>query len=177
MLTGTLFYVRKKVFLVRFSLTFPRFPRKQQKQRKCKCRLTLTIDQISIFNSFTWNENFSSVYSNRGEISAQFMMLKFLHIIVILLLHCCCLPCEIPANISTFFQCCRFADIRSPCRTTSNQHFNVRTHKVEQHRINVVYFNVDMNNVRQHRNKVVKITILKKNNNKKTSFQTEYTEF
>ena len=40
----------------------------------------------SIFNSFTCNENFSSVCSNHTEISAQFTVMKFLPVIVILLL-------------------------------------------------------------------------------------------
>ena len=48
-----------------------------------------------IFNSFTWNENFDSVCSNHGETSAQFTVMKFLRIIVILFLQCCRLTYEI----------------------------------------------------------------------------------
>ena len=51
-----------------------------------------------ISNSFAWNENFSSVCSNRGEISARFTVIKFLHIIVILFLHCCRLKCNMKSH-------------------------------------------------------------------------------
>ena len=58
----------------------------------------LIIDYMIIFNSFTWNENFSSVCSNRGEISARFTVMKFLHIIVILFLHRCRLTWEMKSH-------------------------------------------------------------------------------
>ena len=41
---------------------------------------------------------FSSVCSNRGEISARFTVMKFLHTIVILFLHCCRLTCEMKSH-------------------------------------------------------------------------------
>ena len=47
---------------------------------------------------FTWNESVSSVCSSRGWISARFIMIKFLNIIVILFLHFCCLPWEIESH-------------------------------------------------------------------------------
>ena len=46
------------------------------------------------FQLFTWNENFRVVWANRSEISAWFTIMKFLHIIVIICLHCFRLPCE-----------------------------------------------------------------------------------
>ena len=51
-----------------------------------------------IFNLFAWNENFSVVCSNRSGISAWFTIMKFLHIIVILFLHCFRLPCEMKSR-------------------------------------------------------------------------------
>ena len=41
---------------------------------------------------------FSSVCSNRGEISDRFTVMKFLYIIVILFLHCCRLTCEMKSH-------------------------------------------------------------------------------
>ena len=58
----------------------------------------LIIDYMIIFNSFTWNENFTSVCSNRREISARFTVMKFLHIIVILFLHRCRLTWEMKSH-------------------------------------------------------------------------------
>ena len=49
-------------------------------------KVTLIIHCMIIFNSFTCNENFSSVCSNHTEISARFTVMKFLPVIVILLL-------------------------------------------------------------------------------------------
>ena len=60
--------------------------------------LVLTIDYMIIFNSFTWNENFSSVCSNRGKISAWFIVMKVFHIIVILFLHFPHLTCEMKSH-------------------------------------------------------------------------------
>ena len=51
-----------------------------------------------IFNSLTWNENFSSFCSNRRDISARFTVMKFSHIIVILFLHCCRLTWEMKSH-------------------------------------------------------------------------------
>ena len=42
-----------------------------------------------VFNSLIWNENFSSVFSDHGEISSRFILLKALHIIVIVFLYQC----------------------------------------------------------------------------------------
>ena len=55
---------------------------------------------VWLFSSsmFTWNKNFASVCSNRGEVSARFIVMKFLHIIVILFLHWCHLPCEMKSH-------------------------------------------------------------------------------
>ena len=41
---------------------------------------------------------FSSVCSNRGEISAQFTKIKLLHIIAIQFLHCCPLTCKMKSH-------------------------------------------------------------------------------
>ena len=44
------------------------------------------IDYMIIFNSFfRWDENFSPVCWNRGQISARFAVMKFLHIIIVIL--------------------------------------------------------------------------------------------
>ena len=50
---------------------------------------TLIIDYMIVFNSLIWNENFSSVFSDHGEISSRFILLKALHIIVIVFLYQC----------------------------------------------------------------------------------------
>lgn len=47
------------------------------------------------FNSFTWDEKFSLVCPNSGEISVWFTLMKILHGIVILFLHCFQLSCEV----------------------------------------------------------------------------------
>ena len=54
------------------------------------CRIMAPIPLI-----FTWDEHFSSLCSNRGEISALFAVMKFLHIIIILFLYCCRLAWEL----------------------------------------------------------------------------------
>ena len=54
------------------------------------CRIMSPIPLI-----FTWDEHFSSLCSNRGEISARFAGMKFLHIIIILFLYCCRLAWEL----------------------------------------------------------------------------------
>ena len=53
-----------------------------------------------IFNAFTCNQNFSMVCSNRGEILARFTLMNFLHITVILCLHCSRLTFEMTSRQS-----------------------------------------------------------------------------
>lgn len=55
---------------------------------------SLIINYMIIFNWFAWNENFSSVFSDHGEVSARFTVMKVLHIIVIVFLNRCCLTCK-----------------------------------------------------------------------------------
>ena len=54
-------------------------------------RLTLFIDYMIILNSITCDENISWGCSNHRQISARLTVIKFLHIFVILFLHCFCL--------------------------------------------------------------------------------------
>ena len=75
-------------------------------------RLALIIDYMIIFNLFTWNENFSSVCSNRGEISAQFTKMKLSHIIVIQFLHCCPLTCKMKSHHSVTSWNFNFSHVR-----------------------------------------------------------------
>ena len=60
--------------------------------------LALFIDYMIIFNSFTWDENFNSVCSNRGEVSPRFTVMKLLQIIAILFLHCFHLSCKMKSR-------------------------------------------------------------------------------
>ena len=60
--------------------------------------LHLIVDGMIIFNSFTWNENFSSAFLKHGEILARFTLMKFLYIIVILFLYCYRLTCDLKCH-------------------------------------------------------------------------------
>ena len=60
--------------------------------------LHLIVDGMIIFNSFTWNENFSSAFLKHGEILAGFTLMKFLYIIVILFLYCYRLTCDLKCH-------------------------------------------------------------------------------
>ena len=53
---------------------------------------------MTIFNWFTWNENFKSICWIRGEILAWFTVRNFLHVIIILFLCGRCLICKMKSQ-------------------------------------------------------------------------------
>ena len=75
---GNLNWIHKRILLF-FSLSWLRL---SIIIFDCKSFTRLTradsIDNMTIYNSFIWVENFYSLYSNRGEISVRFAVGKFL---------------------------------------------------------------------------------------------------
>ena len=49
-------------------------------------------------DTVTWDENFRLVRSNRGEVPSRFTVIKVLHVIVNLFLHCLHLSCEMKSH-------------------------------------------------------------------------------
>ena len=92
--------LKKRLWHRCFPVNFAKFLRTPFRTRlgDCFCHyqlgLRLFIDYMIIFNSLTCDVNFSSIYSNRVEISAWFPVMKLLHILVISILQNFCLSCE-----------------------------------------------------------------------------------
>ena len=57
------------------------------------------------FSSFAWAEIFGSVFSNRGEVSTWSTVMKCLHIILILFVHCFYLSCEMKSYHHSLTSC------------------------------------------------------------------------